>query len=603
MGLLFSAILAITGINSVASASTEAPGSAAIPTNAVELFSTPIGTPATVHGPGIGTFVDDRAAKSIGSYSFPSSFAVDEASDAVAVLDSTRKRIAFFSTAGAYKGELLLPFNMQMIDFAWFPESQTIFFVFQTKAKIGMVKYTDDPNGKFSLATSSLFDVSKVPTMGTQPKILGISPLYLSGTSANSFALEVFGTSSAPEFTQNGPRLRGVANSSKKIAEGKIRALIGIPNGIATTSGDAALRAVRLIGIDSIGNMYASAAYISEYDQAYGSTAIFGINASGALISKTDVFPSPSMLTNRYVFISPRGSVYYMHLDSPQAIGFYKFETGALAPTAVAAAFATASSSAISSSSPISNQAFPPINPVDMFCAMSDEGIIMIFLIALAILSLTIIVGSSIILYYKKDSAAAQIVCWSIIAIVVIGGVCVIGATRYFQNSLCGTLLTFDDVSVKGGHEDEVGKDKAMPDTYAGLQWDNIWAQDVTSSKVRSGYATGLISRPIALYNSYGDEATISRKDRSFDLISAYMASAWKANVKLEVKGYRNGKLVYSTTDFIGPTRAERIQFGYTDVDKVTFDTTGGTDDPAFVDPFSNSHAQFVLDDMRVSLR
>ena len=81
------------------------------------------------------------------------------------------------------------------------------------------------------------------------------------------------------------------------------------------------------------------------------------------------------------------------------------------------------------------------------------------------------------------------------------------------------------------------------------------------------------------------------------------MGSAWKKDVRLDIKGYLAGKLLYTNTFTLNPGLATYIQIDHSLVDEVVFQTSGGTEDAQFVDPYSNSHAQFVMDNLRVRLR
>jgi len=289
-----------------------------------KLFSANVGTSTPSDGPNIGIFVDDTSEKVLNGYSMPASFAVDDTLNELMVLDSVNNRIAIFSLDGQYVGDIKLPFNMHAVDFAWFPKTSTFVLVFQTKPKIGVMKV--DTSKGLSIKKSSLFDVSKLPGIGgATSTILDIAPVDVLDASQNRFVISILGTSTNPEFIQTSTGMHEVAGSAKKFGDSFLKNIVLGPNGIATATDNGVLRALRLAGADEFGTIYLAATYVPEIMEDPVDLFVYGIDQSGSVTSKTQVFYSPQMLTNRYLYVDSQGSIYYMRADSTTMISFYKF--------------------------------------------------------------------------------------------------------------------------------------------------------------------------------------------------------------------------------------------------------------------------------------
>jgi hypothetical protein len=289
-----------------------------------ELFSTSIGTSTSSGGQNIGVFVDDTSSKVLKGYSMPASFAVDDTLNELMVLDSINNRIAIFSLNGQYVEDIKLPFNMRSVDFAWFPNTSTIVTIFQNKPEIGVLKM-NTANGMY-IENSSLFDVSKLPGIGgATSTILDIAPVDVSDASQNRFVVSILGTSTNPEFVQTSTGMHEVAGSVKKFSGSFLKDIVLGSNGIATSTDNRTLRDLRLAGVDGFGSTYLTATYVPSGIEDPVDLFVYGIDQSGSVTSKTQVFSSPQMLTNRYLYIDSQGAIYYMRADSTTTIGFYKF--------------------------------------------------------------------------------------------------------------------------------------------------------------------------------------------------------------------------------------------------------------------------------------
>jgi hypothetical protein len=80
----------------------------------------------------------------------------------------------------------------------------------------------------------------------------------------------------------------------------------------------------RPAGIDGAGNIYIEAHFSSG--ESSKNAYVYKFDKNMRQIGKTEIFTSPEMLTNRFIYIDPSGAVYYMKLDiNGRKIQFYRF--------------------------------------------------------------------------------------------------------------------------------------------------------------------------------------------------------------------------------------------------------------------------------------
>lgn len=149
------------------------------------------------------------------------------------------------------------------------------------------------------------------------------------------------------------------------------------------------------------------------------------------------------------------------------------------------------------------------------------------------------------------------------------------------------TTLTFDDLN--GGDTVENG--------YGGLSWDNLYANFTApgASGSYTGFNPGTVSSSIALYNGYGDAASIS-SSTAFTFNSAYLTAAWNDGLQIQVTGYSNGTQTYSSLLTASATQATLFNFDWVDVDRITFSASGGTQIY-----FTGGGTNFVLDNLTIN--
>lgn len=323
--------------------------------NPTKLFSTPIGATTTDGGAKLGVFVDERTMANYDQFYFPASFAVDKDLNTVLVLDSVKNRVAIFSVSGQYKGEIKLPFNLPTVDMAWFPKTQTIVLIFQDTPTIGVLKV--DPAKNFTVVSSSTYNVPKVlGVKEIKDVIMNIWPVNITDTVKNSFVLSLnSSTLSDPVLVQTATSTSRVLNLDKKL-----KGTIGLTNkmavvgygrevgadilvqdlsnnqitkiNLASSTGleksvdGRGLTQLQLVGTDRSGNIYLSAMYAAPTMESATRLFVYKLSGTGTVQGKVEVFFSPKMLTNRYIFIDQNGSIFYMHADDQKSIGFYEYK-------------------------------------------------------------------------------------------------------------------------------------------------------------------------------------------------------------------------------------------------------------------------------------
>ena len=137
-------------------------------------------------------------------------------------------------------------------------------------------------------------------------------------------------------------------------------------------------------------------------------------------------------------------------------------------------------------------------------------------------------------------------------------------------------VIGFDDLP---GNETDV-----IANGYAGFDWDNFGAISADAYP-GSGYAAGTVSFANTAYNLHGGTAAVS-KAGGFDFVGAFFTSAWLEQ-EIAFDGWRDGELVYSTTDsFVLDTAAPVwVGLGWSGIDTLVIYNSSGT--PWAMDEFT----------------
>lgn len=125
--------------------------------------------------------------------------------------------------------------------------------------------------------------------------------------------------------------------------------------------------------------------------------------------------------------------------------------------------------------------------------------------------------------------------------------------------------MTFDDLSTGG----------PVPDGYHGIRWINAWYAD---KRIFGNYSGEYVS-----YNRNGLMMMMesAEKNKRFTFKSIAIAAAWNDNLQLEIIGYRDDTLITNHTFTLQVFAVSHLDFNDdTALDKVTFQTYGGTKNP-----------------------
>ena len=169
-----------------------------------------------------------------------------------------------------------------------------------------------------------------------------------------------------------------------------------------------------------------------------------------------------------------------------------------------------------------------------------------------------------------------------------------------FSPSAAGpTAVTID-------FEGLIGQSGAVPDGYAGMQWNDMWWLD-TRVAPQSGYQQIVHSSNSVGYNPSANEVSFSATGGDFEFRSGYFGAAWNNGLTLTVVAYDDGVAVGNATIVLNPTQAlvdfaARTATGavsanfsgrFDSIDEVRMDSVGGT--PAGL---RGSGEQFGVDDI-----
>ena len=124
--------------------------------------------------------------------------------------------------------------------------------------------------------------------------------------------------------------------------------------------------------------------------------------------------------------------------------------------------------------------------------------------------------------------------------------------------------------------EDQSGAHTPIANGYNGLVWNtnagDVWTLNGTTySDQSSGYTTLANALPgnNVAYNAYAINPVdiTGSNGTSFDLTSAWFASAWDSVLTLNFTGLRNGVEIYSMSLDATRTAAQQVVFNWSDID------------------------------------
>lgn len=162
--------------------------------------------------------------------------------------------------------------------------------------------------------------------------------------------------------------------------------------------------------------------------------------------------------------------------------------------------------------------------------------------------------------------------------------------------NLLANILAYGNTTPQGTFEDlpePGGSGLPVPNGYLGVNWNNFYYVDSTSLGA-SGYGPGAVSPNNCGYNNFGNPASIT-SGSPFNFMSAWVTAAWNDNLALEVKGLRNGVLVYDQSYTLSATAPALLTFNLLNVTEVDLISSGGTPHGG---GYVGSGTQFAIDDL-----
>jgi hypothetical protein len=163
-------------------------------------------------------------------------------------------------------------------------------------------------------------------------------------------------------------------------------------------------------------------------------------------------------------------------------------------------------------------------------------------------------------------------------------------------NVCLADVITFDDIDTGPFEGDFL---VTISNGYHGLNWSNFGAVFALSHSPVSGYAAGLISPPNEAFNESGTPANFS-SITPFTLTSGYFTGAWNEGLNITIRGLNGTAIVNSTTVVVSSSAPTLVNFNWTGLTEVTFDSFGGTPNPNYIS--FGSGTQFALDNLTLNM-
>ena len=337
-------VLAFLGASVFAQGALAAPG-------VKPLFEMPVGSDDTAETGVLGEWAVEEEIADYDKFYFPAAFCADSKSGLIFVLDSARNRICAFSNEGKPAGELKIPYDFPSSDFAWHAGLETFFVVFSDRPQIAALKA--GVKDGLTLRSHKLVELEGLSEMA--PGIQNIWPCASSSDKENIFTLTFNSGCDAAgaSFLYDGDKFLKLqdiegeieyiaashekpcvymigANAASKIAlvemdlrNGKISET-ALPDEFLSKKSVYGCVSCRSIGADAAGNIYLEAHFSSGEisDKAF----VYKFDKNMKQLGKTEVFTSPEILSNRFIYLDASGVVYYMKLDiTNKKIQFYRF--------------------------------------------------------------------------------------------------------------------------------------------------------------------------------------------------------------------------------------------------------------------------------------
>jgi len=146
-------------------------------------------------------------------------------------------------------------------------------------------------------------------------------------------------------------------------------------------------------------------------------------------------------------------------------------------------------------------------------------------------------------------------------------------------------VLTFDDIG-------EVDESTLIPDGYGGFDWDYFYYLNSSVPSQTNGLNNGLVSGDYLAHNS-GYFNLVGLSGTSFTFQGTWLTAVWRDGLNIQVEGYLEDEVIYSTTVVVDTTGPTWFDFDYIDIDNLEFSSSGGTAHEGY----SHDGYHFTMDD------
>jgi hypothetical protein len=130
-----------------------------------------------------------------------------------------------------------------------------------------------------------------------------------------------------------------------------------------------------------------------------------------------------------------------------------------------------------------------------------------------------------------------------------------------------------------------------IPAGYEGFTWSDNFYYLNALGRTNSGYYAGMVSSPNVASNRLGYDVDVMAAT-PFVFNGAYFTGVWNDGLSIDIGGWLGGSEVYSTTVVVDSTASTWVGLDWTNVDKLTFHSYGGTHN----DDYSGAGVHFAMD-------
>jgi hypothetical protein len=299
----------------------------------------------------VGRWVDEESLTTYDRFYFPPSFCVG--GEQIYVLDPIRRRLCCYTLSGKFVSSLVLDAEAQPLDLAYAPQSKKMLVALENSEALLKLDFSTLVGSASDLAAAPITRVSLVEALSDACAVQRVEfcgePLVaivkMTSGSFTSAAIEIDDKIGASKATLKrgfeeswigemycADGLSAVALETKPPTLIRIRLSDGFmtrfplsPEFASSDTVESSARVLKIAGTDLAGNTYLEVSFgatETTLDKAF----VYKLDRSGHIAGRTSIPLSPEMLVNRYIRITPEGSIYYMRkMRESRSVGIYRF--------------------------------------------------------------------------------------------------------------------------------------------------------------------------------------------------------------------------------------------------------------------------------------